>query len=174
MLDELAAVIDRTDKFWGLVDVGEAGDCWNWRGSTSEGGPRRLPYGRFYISKTKTVRAHRAAYMIHTGQHPGGMAVCHTCDNAKCCNPAHLWLGTVADNNADRAAKGRSAPTPLTREDRSKFGEDHQQSKVTEGDVQEIRRRYEGGESVRVIAASYPLNATTIWRIATKRLWPHV
>jgi hypothetical protein len=81
-----------------------ADDCIEWTG-------QRLPsgYGRVWdpVRKRREL-VHRIAYAETFGPIPDGMCVCHTCDNPPCHNPAHLWLGTKADNNRDRAAKGRS------------------------------------------------------------------
>jgi hypothetical protein len=70
-------------------------------------------YGTLWNDETRRmVGAHRAAWEIeHGAPPPAGMVVMHTCDRPECVNPAHLRLGTVAENNRDRAAKKRSART---------------------------------------------------------------
>lgn len=78
--------------------------CWIWTDSKTEKG-----YGRFFIDG-KQLRAHRVAYELYIGEIPEGMLVCHNCptgDNPSCCNPAHLWLGSHADNQNDKMSKGR-------------------------------------------------------------------
>ena len=77
------------------------GGCWEWTGARNHKG-----YGMINIGG-KTRRAHRVAYYLHTGESPE--MVCHSCDNPKCVNPAHLWGGTVADNARDMYDKGRAA-----------------------------------------------------------------
>lgn len=77
--------------------------CWEIAGFGNTNG------GHVFIKiENRPVYAHRLAWELANGPIPEGMVVCHECDNPRCCNPAHLWLGTVADNNADRSAKGRS------------------------------------------------------------------
>lgn len=78
------------------------GDCLVFTGTRSRQG-----YGSLRVAGAM-IKAHRVAWELAHGQIPAGMAVCHRCDNPPCCNVAHLFLGTIADNNADRHAKGRT------------------------------------------------------------------
>lgn len=78
--------------------------CWEWKGSKNLKG-----YGQ--LSKTGGGSPHtasRLSWELYRGEIPDGLCVLHTCDNAACVNPSHLFLGTVKDNNQDRHDKGRS------------------------------------------------------------------
>ena len=93
------------ERFWEKVDQsGGLFACWPWTANRNSRG-----YGDRFRVGDKQYRAHRFAYELTHGPIPDGLLVCHSCDNPPCCNPAHLWLGTAADNHADRNRKGRQA-----------------------------------------------------------------
>jgi hypothetical protein len=114
-------------SFWTRVD--KSGECWTWTGRTDEKG-----YGRVGYQSRNSVGAHRVAWALtHGGQLPE-LPVLHHCDNPPCVNPAHLFLGTLADNNRDRQAKGR------TRGWAGRSGTDHHAFVVT-GEMAEAMRQ---------------------------------
>jgi hypothetical protein len=76
--------------------------CWNWTGNTTKG------YGQFRIGKSM-VYTHRFSFEVHKGQIPDKMLVCHTCDNTRCLNPDHLWIGSNKENSEDKVKKGRES-----------------------------------------------------------------
>lgn len=85
-------------------------DCWTWPKSFMQANG----YGQFGIwdsrsCKRKIVSAHKYSYMVFRGPVPDGMLVCHHCDNPKCFNPSHLFLGSTKDNHNDMVSKGRAA-----------------------------------------------------------------
>lgn len=92
------------------VPVTESG-CWLWLGSQDKKGYGLLPAGR----RGKSIFAHRAMFEWERGPIPVGLCVCHKCDTPLCVNPDHLFLGTHADNMADKARKGRAPGNPKRR-----------------------------------------------------------
>ena len=95
--------IPKTDsnRFWKWVD--KSGNCWMW----TAGYNKKTGYGSFSLNG-KNIGAHRAAWELTYGKIPDGMDVLHRCDIRRCVRPDHFFLGTQADNNKDRDAKGRS------------------------------------------------------------------
>jgi hypothetical protein len=91
------------ERFWEKVDRRGPNDCWPWTAASDRSGRGtiRLTEPRRYVEK-----APRVAIFLTSGKWPDGYA-CHSCDNPACCNPAHLWIGSPADNARDMCAKGR-------------------------------------------------------------------
>lgn len=117
--------------------------CWEWQGHVMNNGYGQIGLGD---GTPKIVLTHRASYMVHIGPIPDGMFVCHVCDNRRCINPAHLFLGTHADNMRDAKEKGRT---------RAPRGESAPNAKLTSAQVSEIRRRHRpNGHPARKLGTS--------------------
>lgn len=112
--------------FWRKVDRRGDDDCWEWQASKYANG-----HGQFAIDR-KPMGAHRFSWMLHFGDIPDGLFVCHKCDNPPCVNPRHLFLGTPLDNIRDMDRKGRRVVVPNR-------GCENGKSKLTAADVAEIR-----------------------------------
>lgn len=96
--------MELTDKiiqrFWKRVRKSDPDKCWIWRGATAKG------YGMLRVGE-RNQGAHRISYYLAHGDCPKDLMVLHACDNPRCVNPAHLSLGTCADNIHDMHKKGR-------------------------------------------------------------------
>lgn len=82
-----------------LENVEKKSECWEWKGR------RTRNYGIFFTHKF--IKAHRFSFLLYKGQIPRNLYVCHTCDNAICVNPEHLYVGTPKDNYNDMIKRGR-------------------------------------------------------------------
>lgn len=111
------------------------------------------------------VGVHRAAWESANGPVPEGLCVCHHCDRPRCVNVEHLFLGTHADNNADRDRKGRHVALQ---------GSKNGFAKLDEAKVAEIKRRLLDGASTYQLAAEYGVHQGTVWMISAGRTWRHV
>ncbi len=132
--------------------------CWTWVGYTDPNG-----YGRLNI-KNAPILAHRISYEIHYGNIQDGLCVCHKCDNPRCVNPDHLFLGTQADNIADMEQKGRARKRGLR-------GADSPLAKIGEKDVREIR---DTDTSAAKLGKKFGVSPTTIWDIRHRKSWKHL
>ena len=131
--------------FWERLDKSSS-ECWLWTGANIQG------YGVLHV-RGRRVRAHRYAYEMAFGEIPPGMDVCHACDTPPCCNPAHLFVGTRADNMRDMVAKGRQGrPNPKLRPEQIPG-------------IRADSRRH------RDIAAELGVSPSLISRIKTGRAW---
>jgi len=141
-------------RFWRNVDKQDDSACWNWIRSTLRGG-----YGKTERKRGKAFSAHRAAWELTYGPIPKGMLVLHHCDNPRCVNPKHLWLGTQKDNVHDAFSKGRRHGRP---------GESNPIHKLTEQEVLEIR---DSALSQCALAGMHGVSPSLISRIQHGERW---
>lgn len=133
--------------------VNEQTGCREWLLSTNHRG-----YGQMRWAG-KVRRTHRLAWLAERGPIPDGMQVCHHCDNRRCINVDHMFIGTNADNVADRHRKGRSYLGS---------GERHPDAKLTWEKVAEIRQ---SSETNRMLAFVYGVSPRTIRSIRHCETW---
>jgi hypothetical protein len=103
------------------------------------------------------------AYELTYGPIPDGMLVLHRCDNPPCCRPDHLFLGTNADNSADKVQKKRHP-----------FGVAASHHKLTEDAVRAIRSAAAAGVPRRILSARFNVARPTVHLIIHRRAWKHV
>lgn len=124
------------DAFWSRVEKRNEDECWPWRPK-----PHKSGYGQFK-HRGGTYKAHRVAFALTVGgiewstgeSGSRGALVLHKCDNRRCCNPAHLFLGGQDANIKDAATKQRMA-----------HGEEHVLAKLTVAQVVEIKKLWRAG-----------------------------
>lgn len=123
--------------------------------------------GRNKEGKKAVFLAHRYSYELANGPIQGGMLVLHRCDTPLCVRPTHLFLGTDADNAADKVAKGRHT-----------WGERNGSNVLTAEEVLEIRKRYTKHgprrSNIKQLAAEYGVKRSTAYNAAVGRTWPHL
>lgn len=116
------------------------------------------------VSAVGELYAHRVSYRAFKGNIPTGMKVCHACDNRRCVNPEHLFLGTTLDNSHDARSKGRH-----------QHGEKSVRAKLTEADVVEILRLYKmEGWTAKALAARFGVTDSTVQHIYYGTRWAHM
>jgi len=146
-------------RLWPKIAKAGPDDCWLWQAYKNAHG-----YG--VLGKNNgTLLAHRVVYEDAVGPIPAGLHVLHRCDNPPCCNPAHLWLGTHADNMADMREKGRWSLH------HSCEGERNRAAKLTPEQVLEIRAA--PGRHDR-IAWRYGITASNVSVIKLRKSWAYL
>ncbi len=146
-------------RFWSKVDKRGPGECWPWlRFRTGAG------YGHFSLNG-RNVLAHRTAWLFANGEIPIGLCVCHRCDNPACCNPVHLFLGTLAENVADMKAKRRARTS-------DRRGANNPRARLKQSDVDEIRSRHASGDvTAQELAAAYGVGLSHVYKIVSNKSW---
>lgn len=159
MLQRHGDLIDRFHA--GFIPEPNSG-CWLWLGT---GDAQSYPT----IRRGKGVareKVHRFSYRLHRGPIPEGLQVLHTCDMFCCVNPDHLFLGTQADNIADKMRK-----------DRHPKGMEWEHAKLTDADIVWIRSHASKRHrlfSHRAIAKRFGVSSPTIDRIVSRKVWKHI
>lgn len=146
------------NNFWTKVAVSERNDeCWEWKLSCDSYGYGHLKWGGILRL------SHRLAWELTNGEIPDNLQVLHTCDNPKCCNPKHLFLGTHLQNMQDKNRKGRQSK-----------GIFHPKHKLTPELVKQVRTRNANGDSHEKLAKELGLHHSTISQVVLRKTWKEV
>ncbi len=160
------------ERFFEKVAPPDERGCWLWTAAKNPQG-----YGVLRISGRRNWLAHRLSWVLHRGPIPDGAGyhgtcVLHRCDVTSCVNPGHLWLGTNADNIADKVAKGRQSHGGGSPKSGLR-GEAHLCAKLTADDVREIRRRWPA-ETPTDLAPAFGVLRSAIYHVVHRRTWKHI
>lgn len=138
--------------FWTKVKKGAPDECWPWLGYVGPSGHGMTQHE--YVS----MYASRKAWIVTHGRIKEGKCVLHKCDNALCCNPAHLYLGTRADNMADLWGKTPASERKMGRT-----------SMFTEEQIEELYRLRADGYTLKACAEKFNCHLQTVRRVVLKR-----
>ena len=159
-------VMTDRERIYKMTEIDVTSMCWNWigtlKGKTKLNGYGSVTVGSRVDNTRKTISAHRFSYLTFKGEIPNGMFVCHKCDNPRCVNPSHLFLGTRQDNVDDRERKGRNIVPS---------GESHGYSKLTELQVLLIRQMRVDGIKRRDITKTTGISKSLIKSVLLYKTW---
>ena len=145
---------------WKYINKGREDSCWECNHCPDKDG-----YGRMCIDY-KTIKCHRLVYELTFGPIPDGLFVLHKCNNPKCCNPNHLYIGTAKENNNQCLGEGRFI---------SSLGERNGQSKLTAQNIIDIKKLYSSGEYYQKdLGKIFGVKISQISRIINKKRWKHI
>lgn len=151
------------ERFYSKIEIIPFHDCWEWVGAASSDG-----YGVIRING-KNIRSHRFSYKEFIGYIPKEICVCHKCDNHKCVNPKHLFLGTNKDNMQDMVKKGRQSK-----------GDSHYYSKLSSDQVKCILNKYIRGTgsknrgNILYLSKIFNISRRQIGKIIRREKWKHL
>jgi hypothetical protein len=157
--------LSEEDRFMKWV-AKQPNGCWHWLGSIMKKKDKTQLewHGQWRNSAGQIELVHRAAWRMFKGDFPKKAFVLHHCDNPKCVNIDHLYLGTQQQNMVDMWARKRSRPGVS-------LGEKHGMSKLTEELVREIRSSSETGVE---IARRLDISTTNVYDVRNRKIWKHV
>lgn len=146
------------ERFWNKITKRGPNECWEWNAGLSKNGRPLFWYeGRMVI-------AYRFVFALMGTPIPDRLLACHHCDNPRCCNPAHIFIGTKRDNLMDYLDKGGKVG-------KSQRGEANPAAKLALAQVNNIRSSLREGVSRRSLALSHKVAIRTIDSIANGQTW---
>ena len=146
------------ERFWSKVKKADGDACWEWQASLSVRGG----YGQLTAGRGNLLKAHRVVYEVTKGAPAPGLLICHTCNNPRCCNPDHLYAGTVADNWRDAKRAGAAHKFAVL------HGEACPASKLTEVEALRVLSSEERGAD---LARELGVTPSAISRIRKGKSW---
>lgn len=150
MFDEIRNYPNIKERFLRKIEKQENG-CW----LTTSKPILNSGYAQFSYGKYGKITAHRLSYVLFNGDIKDGLKVCHSCDNKRCVNPGHLWLGTQKQNLQDMKQKGRS----------------HKSKLLSDNDINDIKQKLKEGHLHKNIAADFGICRAYVTQISLgKRL----
>lgn len=169
-------IIDRNNvekRFLKKFYINEDNECWEWNSASRGNG-----YGCMKIDG-KTIDSHRVSYVLYVGDIEDDLLICHKCDNRKCVNPKHLFIGTKLDNNRDMFNKGRGCSGNRNgarlHPEMVRRGENVHLSKLKEFEVENILIEYYFLKiKPKIIYKKYNISKSNIYDILRGKTWKHV
>jgi len=151
------------ERFETKYRINNKTQCWEWIGAFYGSG-----YGNIMLENGKITGSHRASWLIHKGKIPLNHNICHKCDNKKCVNPEHLFIGTQKDNLHDMSKKGR-------RRSNTPIGIHNINAKLVDEKVREIRNKYVPYiYTLQMLADEYNVSKRLIYMVISNKIWKHV